>query len=253
MLTAENERKQLQAQLEAAKKETDAFSIPDVDASARVENYASASRQLKEQREALLVTYTTEWPAVKKLDAQIKGLEAELQKAPAEIVTSMQRRYEAAVSKEQLVAALLRRAESDHYSANARHDRFDGHHAPTRDQQAVAQHIAATKARARRVEWKQRQRSKYRYPEQIAEESRLVHRGCETSSSRSTLTGGGIGLAFLLDFLDDTVKSVEDVDRYIHLPALALIPAGGDAAPRLPGALRGGPPPRLRRTRPRWR
>jgi capsular exopolysaccharide synthesis family protein len=36
----------------------------------------------------------------------------------------------------------------------------------------------------------------------------------------------GIGLAFLLDFLDDTVKSLDDVDRYIHLPALALIPAG---------------------------
>jgi len=29
----------------------------------------------------------------------------------------------------------------------------------------------------------------------------------------------GIGLAFLLDFLDDTIKSVDDVDRYIHLPA----------------------------------
>ena len=26
----------------------------------------------------------------------------------------------------------------------------------------------------------------------------------------------GIGLAFLLDFLDDTVKSVDDIDRYIH-------------------------------------
>ena len=50
---------------------------------------------------------------------------------------------------------------------------------------------------------------------------------------------GGIGLAFLLDFLDDTVKSVEDVDRYIHLPALALIPSGGDK--RLSG-IRGGPP-----------
>ena len=36
----------------------------------------------------------------------------------------------------------------------------------------------------------------------------------------------GIGLAFLLDFLDDTVKSLDDVDRYIHLPALAMIPAG---------------------------
>jgi capsular exopolysaccharide synthesis family protein len=40
----------------------------------------------------------------------------------------------------------------------------------------------------------------------------------------------GIGLAFLLDFLDDTVKSLDDVDRYVHLPALALIPASRGAA-----------------------
>jgi polysaccharide biosynthesis transport protein len=40
----------------------------------------------------------------------------------------------------------------------------------------------------------------------------------------------GIGLAFLLDFLDDTVKSIDDVDRYVHLPALAMIPASGRGA-----------------------
>src|SRR5262249_8477762 len=45
----------------------------------------------------------------------------------------------------------------------------------------------------------------------------------------------GIGLAFLLDFLDDTVKSIDDVDRYLHLPALALIPAGRNETPRLKG------------------
>src|SRR3712207_9210368 len=37
--------------------------------------------------------------------------------------------------------------------------------------------------------------------------------------------GVGIGLAFLLDYLDDTLKSVEDVDRHLHLPTLAIIPA----------------------------
>jgi capsular exopolysaccharide synthesis family protein len=54
----------------------------------------------------------------------------------------------------------------------------------------------------------------------------------------------GIGLAFLLDFLDDTVKSLDDVDRYIHLPALALIPSGGGrGAPRLKGLPQGAPGP----------
>ncbi|HSB28173.1 MAG TPA: polysaccharide biosynthesis tyrosine autokinase, partial [Pyrinomonadaceae bacterium] len=45
----------------------------------------------------------------------------------------------------------------------------------------------------------------------------------------------GIGLAFLLDFLDDTVKSLDDIDRYIHLPALAMIPASQKERGRLKG------------------
>jgi capsular exopolysaccharide synthesis family protein len=45
----------------------------------------------------------------------------------------------------------------------------------------------------------------------------------------------GIGLAFLLDFLDDTVKSLDDIDRYVHLPALALIPASRGTGGRLKG------------------
>lgn len=43
----------------------------------------------------------------------------------------------------------------------------------------------------------------------------------------------GVGLAFLLDYLDDTLKSVNDIDRYIHLPALAVIPALLRNEPRL--------------------
>ena len=203
-----------------------------MNASGRVENLRERISILKEQRDALLVTYTSEWPAVKKIDAQIKGIEEELQSADGDCYrcNDVTRRG----LHERTAAAFLRRAERDHYSANARHDRFDGAHAPTRDQQAVAQHIAATKARARRGEWKQRQRSKYRHPSRLPKSPVGPPRLRNIIIAFLLSLGGGIGLAFLLDFLDDTVKSVEDVDRYIHLPALALIPAGGDRVPRLP-------------------
>jgi succinoglycan biosynthesis transport protein ExoP len=36
---------------------------------------------------------------------------------------------------------------------------------------------------------------------------------------------GGIGLAFFLEYLDNSIKSVEDVGRYVRLPALGVIPA----------------------------
>src|SRR5207249_4935520 len=54
--------------------------------------------------------------------------------------------------------------------------------------------------------------------------SRLPHEPVGPQRTRSILIafmlslGAGVGLAFLLDYLDDTIKSLDDVDRYIHLP-----------------------------------
>lgn len=41
-----------------------------------------------------------------------------------------------------------------------------------------------------------------------------------------------IGLIYLLDHLDNRIKTVEDVNRYVRLPALGVIPAIDDNAPR---------------------
>lgn len=49
----------------------------------------------------------------------------------------------------------------------------------------------------------------------------------------------GIGLAFLLDYLDDSIKSSDDIGRHLGLPTLALIPYNADspvASKKLAGA-----------------
>lgn len=43
-----------------------------------------------------------------------------------------------------------------------------------------------------------------------------------------------IGLAFLLTYLDNTIKSIDDVTRYAQLPTLAVIPSIGGKAASLP-------------------
>lgn len=54
----------------------------------------------------------------------------------------------------------------------------------------------------------------------------------------------GIGLAFLLDYLDDSIKTSDDVGRHLGLPTLALIPHHGQSGRRLAlGAGRASAPP----------
>jgi capsular exopolysaccharide synthesis family protein len=53
----------------------------------------------------------------------------------------------------------------------------------------------------------------------------------------------GVGLAFLLDYLDDSVRSSDDISRHLGLPTLALIPHQFASEKRklLPSASRNGP------------
>ncbi|HWX42745.1 MAG TPA: polysaccharide biosynthesis tyrosine autokinase, partial [Blastocatellia bacterium] len=44
--------------------------------------------------------------------------------------------------------------------------------------------------------------------------------------------GIGIGLVLFLEYLDNTIKSVEDVSRYVQLPALGVIPMISSVTPR---------------------
>lgn len=241
LLQAENERKNLQAQLGAARKEQDPFSVPDVNASGRVEKLRDRISALKERRDALLVIYTPEWPEVQKIDAQLKGLEAELDKAPSEIVTSMQRRYEAAASKENL----LRRAYESQKGTTTQQtrDQIDLL-AMTQELETNRQILNTLLQRQREFQVTNGDRSN---EVSIATYSRLPKEPIGPQRFRNIFVAfllslvAGVGLAFLLDFLDDTLKSVDDVDRYLHLPALALIPASRDRG-RLIGPA-GGPAP----------
>jgi len=231
LLEAENETKDLRAKYEAARNQSDPMSIPDVQNSKRIDMLRERISELIEKRDALLVIYTPEWPEVKKLEAQIKPIEDELAKAPTEIVSSMRRRYEAAATKEQS----LRRAYEQQKGTTTQQ---------TRDQIdliAISQDLETNKQYLNTLLQRQRELSVGQGAPpndvSIATPSRLPKTPIGPARLRNIIIAAllslaaGIGLAFLLDFLDDTVKSIEDVDRYLHIPALALIPASkGDRA-----------------------
>ena len=243
LLEAENERKNLQSQLGAARKEKDPFSIPDVNTSSRVEKLREKISELNQKREALLIIYTPEWPEVKKIDAQLLGLEAELEKAPSEIVTSIQRRYEASAARE----GLLRRSYEQQKSTSTEKTRNQiDLMAMTQQLETDTQYLNTLLQRQRELQVSSGGRTN---DVSVATYSRLPKSPIGPQRMRNVLVafllslGAGIGLAFLLDFLDDTLKSVDDVDRYLHLPALALIPASRDRGRLLgvPGQSRGAP------------
>ncbi|HEV7395992.1 MAG TPA: polysaccharide biosynthesis tyrosine autokinase [Pyrinomonadaceae bacterium] len=228
LLAAQNDRKNLQAAYEAALRSPDRYSIPDVQASGRIEKLRDRISALKEKRDALLVTYTSEWPEVKKIESQLKPLEAELDKAPLEVLAAMKSRYEAAVSRENM----LRSSYEQQHGTTSQQTRWQ------LDMTAMTQQLETNKQYLNTLLQRQRELEVTRgdRPNEvsISTPSRLPKEPIGPARMRNIALAflvslvAGIGLAFLLDFLDDTVKSPDDVDRYIHLPALALIPSRED-------------------------
>jgi polysaccharide biosynthesis transport protein len=229
MLEAENERKEAQAQYEGAResaRNNDLFSIPDVQKSEYIANLREKVSELRQKRDALLVAYTSEWPEVKKVESQLAPRERELEKATGEVVAGIKARYEAAQGKENY----LRKTYNEQRSTTTQqtHDQIE--------MMAISSELETNKQYLNALLQKQRELQGINSGERpnevsVATYSRLPKVPIGPARLRNILIAlllsliAGIGLAFLLDFLDDTVNSMEDVDRYIHLPALALIPA----------------------------
>lgn len=237
LLDAENERKNLQALYEAATKAGDPNGIPEVADNKRIQTLRDKLDDLKQKRDELLVIYTKEWPEVKKVDAQINMLEESLTKAPREVVAAMKSRYEAAVAREN----------SLRQSYNSQKAEFSGQNQAQLQLSVLNQKIETNKQYLATLLQKQQEIENTKTDTMkannvsVVQYSKLPAGPIGPARVRNIIIafllslGAGIGLAFLLDYLDDTLKTVEDVDRHIHLPALALIPTNRPERPRLKG------------------
>ncbi len=233
LLEAENDRKNMQAQYEAAKAAGDPFSVPDVVNSERIARLRDRISALKEKRDALLVIYTPEWPDVKKVEAELKPLEAEVARGAREIINSLKSRYEAAVARE----GNLRRSYQQQRGTTTQQTRDQIEMLQMRQQlETDTQYLNTLLQRQKELTVGADDR-----PNEVTVSSyaRLPKEPIGPPRVRNIVIAfllslvAGIGLAFLLDFLDDSVKSLEDVDRYLHIPALALIPASRSERSRL--------------------
>ena len=237
LLEAENARRNLKAAYDAAKATADPMENPEVQKDEHVRKLRDELSDLTEKRNALLQRYTKEWPEVKAIDAQIKSKEDDLRQAPVQILGAMKKRYEAAEAQ---YKDLVKQYSSAHGKTTTQTK-------AEIDLAAMTQQLTTDEQYLNTLLQKQRELNALSGDGgtnvSIASYSRVPHEPIGPARLRSIVVAlllslmAGVGLAFLLDFLDDSVKSIDDIDRYIHLPALALIPAARNEKGRLPAQI----------------
>ncbi len=224
-LDAEKARKDAQAAYETARDTKDPLAIPEVQLNLPIQRVRQKINDLEEKRAALLVQYTPEYPEVQKVDEQIKQSKRDLKKLTDEVVGGLRLSYQSATSKE---GKLRSSYAAERGTAN------------TRSQAEILlgdlnQRLETTKEllntatkRQKELDITSGERSNN---VTVATDARLPRAPVAPARTRNIAVAlllslmAGVGLSVLLDSLDDSLKSIEDVERYTNLPTLALIPA----------------------------
>lgn len=225
LLAAENDRKILQAAYEAAQRAPSREAIPEVQSDKAVQEMKAKLRALEQRRATLLVRYTPEWHEIKELDEEINQLKRDLAQTSNEVVASMKSRYETALAREHS----LRGAYYGELGTANRQSQAEI------ELSSLNQKIETNKQLYTTLFQRQQEL-------QIDQSDKKGNVAISTRSERPAAPVGpqrarsiliafllslfaGTALAILLQQLDDSIKSVDELVAYTNLPNLALIPS----------------------------
>jgi succinoglycan biosynthesis transport protein ExoP len=235
LLQAENERKLAEASFRAAQRPGAAEALSDESAKQNADTETKLA-ELRARRAELLVENTEEWPEVKEVSEQIAVLEKQVQgargRATSTVLTNLETRYKQALAREQALRASFDQQRGETLTQNEAAVNY----------RIIQQEIATNKNLLDGL----LQRSKENDVE-LAGTANNIHvkeyalmpltpvgprRLLSVSIALVLSLTAGVFLALFLEYLDDTVRSTEDVETMLHLPTLAVIPSIGAFARR---------------------
>jgi succinoglycan biosynthesis transport protein ExoP len=241
LLEAENDRKTAEAAYNAAKAPEAASALAD-DGARHTNEIEAKLVELRQKRALLLVDATEEAPEVKEVDEQIGELDRQLKdlrsRKSATLLTNLNTRYQQTVEREQSLRKSFEQQRAQTLSQNEAAINY----------RIIQQEIETNKsllngllqgAKENDVVLAGKPNNISIVDYALTPDSAVGPNRTRTIIAAFFLSIGlGLGLALFLEYLDDTVHSTEEVERMLHLPALAVIPSIGGAARRrrvLPG------------------
>ena len=236
LLEAQNDLKTAEAAYRAALAPGAASALAEGRGGDQTAENESKLTELRQKRAQLLIDYTEKYPEVKEIDQQIAILEKQTKetksRATTVVTTNLETAYRQALAREQALRADFNRQRGETLTQNEAAVNY----------RIIQQEIETNKTLLDGLL-------------QRAKENDVVLAGTPNNihvldyAPKPTAPIGpkrmqtvmlaallslvfGIALARYLDYLDDSVGSVDDVEKTLHLPALAVIPAIGRVSKR---------------------
>jgi len=228
LLDAENARILAESQYNAAKVPGKATALAEGDEK-QANELESKAADFRQKRALLLVDATEEAPEVKEIDQQIAELDRQIKDIRSRkgntLLTNLETQYRQTLAREQALRKSFEQQRSETVTQNEAAINY----------RIIQQEIETNKTLLDNL----LQRSKENdvimasKPNNISIVDYAIAPDGPIGPNRTRTVfialflalGLGVGLALLLEYLDDTVHSTDEVERLLHLPALAVIPS----------------------------
>lgn len=198
--------------------------LPQQLESGLVQQLKSSKAKLESDYQEKLKTFKPMYPAMVQLKAQIDGLTSQIQKETLNVKRSIRIAYETAKSNEAMLNSKLNTQKDDLLNLQSRSIQFNilKREADTNRQlydgllQRLKEVSVSGDVNANNI--------------LIVDRAEIPQRPASPNLMLNMMIAillglfGGVGLAILFEYLDNTFKNVADIEKFLHMPVLGLIP-----------------------------
>jgi succinoglycan biosynthesis transport protein ExoP len=237
---AEAERALKQSLYEEVKK-GNILNLPEVFSDSQMGELQKKLRELRVQKSQLEVNYGDKHPKIIEANDQIATVEDQIKANVGTLEAKLKAEYEKAMREEKQLKTILEQSKTEATQQNRAETEWTMLKQEADTQRSLYNEFLTKTSQV------DLQRVEQNNNMQLAEPAESPTAPIGPDRLKTILTwmllsfAGGIGLAFFLEYLDNTIKTIEDVATFAQLPALGAIPSmGGKNIRKLAAVKKGG-------------
>jgi succinoglycan biosynthesis transport protein ExoP len=228
LIDAQSDRMKKQSMYDFAK-QGDADIVPQIRDSASVQDLLKRRSDINGAYAEALAQYGPNFPKVQRLQSQMKEMDQNLEREKKAVVARLGSEFHEAQQREDLLARTLEQQKTE---ANLMSERMVQYNILKRDAEAdkALYDGLLTKLKEAGIS-SALQSSNIRVVDPAMIPSTPARPAKMRNVTLAFLVGmvGGIGLAILREYMDNTVKTPDDIETLSRLPSLAVVPAFQDS------------------------
>ena len=221
---AENERRAAEA-IFYRSKEVPADELPPVLGDPTVQNLSRELSKQKQELANLSAKYQPGYPAVKQVQEQVKQLETQLADAKQKIVKNIETQYQVSRKREDDLRGALSQSKGETIQQNRESTELNlikqKVDTDRKNYEDLLQRLRQAEVESDFRPTNMRIVQSAEIPIAPVKPNKMLNIGLSVLIGLAL----GIGMAFFIEYLNNTINTAEDVERILQLPALGAIPS----------------------------